>query len=243
MRQAVISSVDVVIPVYNEEERLPQSLDILQRYLNETADFSWKIIIADNGSTDATPKIANELIKKYENVSYLHIPIKGRGRALRAASLGSNADILLYSDVDLSTNLRYMQLLLDGISCGFDIAIGSRLLQASRTKRRLNREIISRGYNLLVKFLFWNRFSDAQCGFKAIKTEVAKILIPLVKNNSWFFDTELLLLAEYNKYGIFEVPVEWVEDIKSKVNIPKTVIEDLAGLLRMRFTIHKKRVC
>jgi hypothetical protein len=150
--------------------------------------------------------------------------------------------VILYTDVDLSANLNYLKLLLDGISRGFDIAIGSRLMQRSRVKRRLNREIISRGYNFIVKVLFWNKFSDAQCGFKAIKTEVAKILIPLIKNNSWFFDTELLLLAEYNKYRIFEVPVEWIEDIKTKVNIPKTVVEDLMGLLRMRFTIHKKRL-
>ncbi len=143
-------------------------------------------------------------------------------------------------DVDLSTNLHYLKPLIEGIACGFDISIGSRLMQGSRVKRRLHREIFSRIYNFLIKLLFFTSFSDAQCGFKALRNDVAKHLVPLVKNNNWFFDTELLLWAEYNKYRILEIPIEWIEDIKTKVHIGKYILEDLAGLLRMRFSIHKK---
>lgn len=237
-----ILSADIIIPVYNEEACLQKNVLILHGYLSKVADFSWNIIIADNASSDNTPKIAADLSAKYNGVKYMHIPVKGRGHALRAAFLKSGADIVCYMDVDLSTNIRYLKLLIEGIACGFDISIGSRLMQASRIKRSLGREIVSRIYNSIIKLLFFNKFSDAQCGFKAMRSEVARHLIPLVKNNNWFFDTELLLLAEYYKYRIFEVPVEWIEDMTTKVHITNTVIEDILGLLRMRFTIHKNKM-
>jgi glycosyltransferase involved in cell wall biosynthesis len=231
-----------VIPVYNEEKRLSESLVVLHHYLKKIAHFSWKIVVADNGSTDNTPLVAKQLAEKYDNISYLHIPVKGKGHAIRKAFLESSADVVCYTDVDLSSNLRYLKLLLEGIACGFDIAIGSRLMQASRIKRSPVREILSRAYNLLVKILFFSRFSDAQCGLKAMRIEAAKSIIPLIRNNNWFFDTELLLLAEYNQYRIFEVPVEWVEDRRSKVHIVKIVFEYLGNLLRTRFTIHKHKI-
>jgi len=233
-------SVDVVVPVYNEESCLQRNVIILFDYLNKISDFSWKIIIADNASTDRTAEIAKELSLRYDKILYKHISVKGRGYALRETFLQSDTDIVCYMDVDLSTNLRYFKLLIEGVRCGYDASIGSRLMRGSRIKRRRIREIFSRIYNFLAKVLFLTKFSDAQCGFKAFKTDAAKQLLPFVKNNSWFFDTELLLLAEYNKYRIFEVPVEWIEDFKTKVKILRTILEDLAGLLRMRFTIHKK---
>ena len=234
-----ISTVDIVIPVYNEEKCLRENTLALYEYLEKTAHFSWNIVIADNASTDKTPQIATDLSSKYQRMQYVYVPLKGRGHALRKTFLESSADVVCYMDVDLSTNLRYLKLLVEGIACGFDVAVGSRLMQGSRVKRRLKREIVSRIYNLLIKCLFFNRFSDAQCGFKALRIDVAKQLVPLVKNNNWFFDTELLLLAEYNRYRIFEVPVEWIEDMKTKVHIPKYILEDLFGLLRMRFSIHR----
>ena len=235
-------TVDITLPVYNEENVLRHNTLVLHDYLDKTADFTWDIIIADNASNDKTPEIAKALSLEYDRIKYQHIPIKGRGYVLREALLRSNADVVSWMDIDLATNIRYFKLLIEGIRCGYDVSIGSRLMQGSRIKRRLNREIFSRVYNCLIKLLFFNRFSDAQCGFKAFRTNIAQQFLPLVKNNNWFFDTELLLLLEYNKYRIFEVPVEWIEDIKSKVHITKTVLEDLAGLLRMRCTIHKKRL-
>jgi glycosyltransferase involved in cell wall biosynthesis len=235
-----ISTVDVVIPVYNEEKCLRENTLALHEYLEKTAHFSWNIVIADNASTDKTPQIAAELSSEYEKIQYVHVSLKGRGHALRKTFLESSADVVCYMDVDLSTNLRYLKLMVEGIACGFDVAVGSRLMRGSRVKRKLKREIFSRGYNWLIKLLFLNSFSDAQCGFKALRTDVAKQLVPIVKNNNWFFDTELLLLAEHNRYKILEVPVEWTEDVETKVHIIKYVLEDIAGLLRMRFSIHRK---
>lgn len=236
-----VTSVDIVIPVYNEEDCLRENILILHNYLEGTANFSWNIVIANNASTDSTSKIASELSSQFDRIKHVHLPEKGRGRALRKTFSESNADIACYMDVDFSTNLKYLRLLVEGILCGFDICIGSRLMQGSRVKRRLKRELISRIYNSIIKILFFNRFSDAQCGFKAIRTDVAKKLIPFIKNNNWFFDTELLLLAEHNKYRIFEIPVEWTEDIKTKVRIFKTVMEDLLGLIRVRFSLARDR--
>lgn len=233
-------TVDIVIPVFNEAAVLEKNITILKNHLLQESNFKWRIIIADNGSTDRTSEIVKKLSNENSKILYLHIPAKGRGMALRVAWSKSNADIVSYMDVDLSTNIRYFRLLVEGIKCGYDIAIGSRLMGASRIKRGFRRSIISWIYNLIVKLLFFNGFSDAQCGFKAAKTDVAKRLLPKIKNNNWFFDTELLLLAERCKYRIFEVPVEWIDDLrKTKVHIAKTVFEDLSGLLRMRFLIRR----
>lgn len=230
-----MTSVDVVIPVYNEEAVISRSVTALRDFLRENLTCSWTIVIADNASIDSTLAIAQELAAQYLDVSYLHLPEKGRGRALRKAWLESAADIVSYMDVDLSTDLRAFPRLVAAIEEGYDIAIGTRLSSASETKRSLKREIISRCYNVLIKAMFFTRFSDAQCGFKALTRRAVQELIPLVENQEWFFDTELLILAEKKGYRIKEIPVEWVEDPDTRVNIRKTVAEDVKGLLRMRF--------
>ncbi|MCS6800779.1 MAG: glycosyltransferase family 2 protein [Chloroflexota bacterium] len=229
-------SVEIVIPVYNEEKALPGSIAQLRAFLIERFSYPWRIVIADNASVDRTPEVGRALAAEHADVHYLRLEQKGRGRALRAAWLASTADILSYMDVDLSTNLNAFPPLIDAIvTRGYDLAIGSRLMPASRTTRSLKREVISRGYNLLIKVLFWNHFSDAQCGFKAITRQAAHELLPLVEDESWFFDTELLLRAEQHGYRIAEVPVEWIEDLDSRVNIIRTAIDDVRGLLRVRF--------
>jgi glycosyltransferase involved in cell wall biosynthesis len=229
-------TVDVVIPVYNEEKALPGSIAQLRDFLGQTFPHPWRIVIADNASTDRTPEVGAALAAEFLDVHYLRLEQKGRGRALRTAWLSSDADILSYMDVDLSTNLNAFPPLIEAIATrGYDLATGSRLMPASRTTRTLKREVISRGYNLLIKLLFWHRFSDAQCGFKAITREAARELVPLVEDQSWFFDTELLLRAEQRGYRIAEVPVEWIEDLDSRVNIIQTAIDDVRGLLRVRF--------
>ncbi|MBN1405783.1 MAG: glycosyltransferase [Candidatus Omnitrophica bacterium] len=234
-------SVDVVIPVFNEADVLERNIVILQDFLSKNSDFLWKIVIADNGSTDSTPYIAQKLASQNYAITYLHVPVKGRGLALRTAWLESQADIVSYMDADLSTNINYFPLLIEGIKCGYDVAIGSRLMGTSRVRRRLKREIVSRTFNAIIKILFLNKFSDAQCGFKALKREVAQKVLPEVRNNNWFFDTELLLLTESLKYRIFEVPVEWTDDLTTKVRIFETVIEDILGLLRVRFSMRKNK--
>lgn len=233
---STLSTLDVVIPVFNEEAVLAHSVSELHRFLStHCADLKWRILIADNESFDRTREISSMACRQHQNVAYLYCPARGRGLALRSAWSNSSADIVGYMDVDLSTNLNALPIAIAGLRCGFDIVIGNRLMPASRTARRWTREVISRSYNVLVKLLHWNGFSDAQCGFKFLKRSVALDLLPIVENNNWFFDTELLLKGEGRRYRILEVPVEWVEDLNSKVRIVSTVIEDVVGLFRVRF--------
>jgi len=228
-------SIDVVIPVYNEEKDLARSITTLCQFLQAHLSYGWFITIANNGSTDGTLDVAHSLSQEYPQVNYLHLDQKGRGRALRRAWLESTADIVSYMDVDLSTNLLAFPHLIEALNSGYDIAIGSRLMPASKVARSPKRELTSRLYNLLIRVMFFARFRDAQCGFKAITKKAASELIPLVQNQEWFFDTELLILAEKKGYRIKEVPVEWVEDPDSRVNVIKTAMDDIRGLLRLRF--------
>jgi len=230
-----MASVDVVIPVYNEEHVLAQSVATLRQFLSKGFPHKWRILIADNASTDNTLAVAQELGQKHPNVASLHIPEKGRGRALKASWLGSAADIVSYMDVDLSTDLAAFPPLIKAIASeGYHIAVGSRLAPASDIRRSLKRHFISRSYNLMIKALFFTRFSDAQCGFKALSRQAVRALVPLVENNEWFFDTELLILAEKAGYPVKEIPVRWLEDPDTRVDIRKTVWEDIRGLVRLR---------
>ncbi len=227
-------AVEVVVPVYNEEATLPRNIPKLCGYLETYFPYRWSVIIADNASTDRTFALARELAA-HPHVSVLRLEEKGRGRALKAAWLASEADIVAYMDVDLSTNLGSFLPMVAPLASGHsDLATGSRLLKGATVTRRWKREFISRCYNLLVKLLFRNRISDAQCGFKALKSSVAQSLLPQVEDDEWFFDTELLLLAEELGYRISEVPVDWIEDLDSRVDIVPTALEDVKGLLRVR---------
>jgi glycosyltransferase involved in cell wall biosynthesis len=230
-----MTTVAIVIPVYNEEAALPGSVAKLREFLSSNLKHDWHIVIADNASTDKTWEIAQSLAKQYNDVVPFHIDKKGRGRALRKVWLDSKADIVSYMDVDLSTGLDAFPKLVQAIIDGADIAIGSRLMRESKTTRGLKREFTSRCYNLLIKIMFFTTLSDAQCGFKAVSRDCAQKILPLTKNNEWFFDTELLLIAMKNGYKIAEIPVTWVDDPGTTVNIKKTVIEDLKGLARIRF--------
>src|SRR5919202_1927195 len=191
-------SVEVVVPVHNDEEALPKSIPVLCDYLETYLPYRWSVVIADNASTDATPTVAQGLAARFPHVSVLRLEEKGRGRALKAAWLASEADVVAYMDVDLSTNLPCFLPLVAPLASGHsNLAIGSRLLKGAMVTRQWKREAISRCYNLLIKaMMFANGFSDAQCGFKAIKRGVAEELLPRVEDEEWFFDTELLLLAE-----------------------------------------------
>lgn len=236
-------SVEVVVPVYNEEEALPKSIPVLCAYLETYFPYRWSVVIANNASTDNTLTIAEGLAAGDPHVSVLHLEEKGRGRALKAAWSASEADIVAYMDVDLSTNLWSFLPLVAPLATGHsDVATGSRLLRGAMVTRQWKRELISRCYNLLVKALCGNRFSDAQCGFKAIKRSVAQKLLPRIEDNEWFFDTELLLLAEERGYRISEVPVDWIEDLDSRVDVASTAVKDVKGLLRIRAERLRRRL-
>ncbi|MDB5080280.1 MAG: hypothetical protein JWP00_2204 [Chloroflexi bacterium] len=227
--------VEIVIPVYNEQEVLEKSVNTLRNFLKSNFAYTWRITIADNASKDRTWEIAQKLQAAYPEVKALHLDQKGRGRALRQAWLESEAEIVSYMDVDLSTGLESFWPMIESILSGEnELAIGSRLASGAVVTRQWKRELTSRGYNMLIKLFFFHTFSDAQCGFKACRVSTARQLLPMVENNEWFFDTELLLLAEHNNLPIFEVPVRWVEDLDSRVNIIKTALEDVKGLWRVR---------
>ena len=232
-----MSSVDVVIPVLNELQALPGCIDELRAFLGrDMKEHKWRIVIADNGSTDGTLEIAKACAKKHpRQVRYLHLDERGRGRALRRAWLDSSADVVSYMDVDLSTRLEAFPLLVNAVAReGYDVAIGSRLARGSRTVRSLKRELISRAYNQLIRFGMRTHFSDAQCGFKALSREAARSLVPRVVDNGWFFDTELLVIAEKSGFAIKDIPVEWEEDPDTRVKVARTALDDLRGLARLR---------
>ncbi len=226
--------VEVVVPVFNEQGALPASIRRLHEMLSEELPFSWRILIANNASTDETNRIAAALAADLPGVELLELGAKGRGRALRAAWMGSDAQVLVYMDVDLSTDLRALLPLVAPLVSGHsDLAIGTRLARGSQVVRGPKRELISRSYNALLHVGLGARFSDAQCGFKAIRADVARRLVPRIADEAWFFDTELLVLAQREGLRIHEVPVDWVDDPDSRVEIVRTALEDLRGVARL----------
>ena len=226
--------VEIVVPVYNEEHILALSVRRLHAYLAESFPFRFRITIADNASTDATWQVARALEAELPEVRAVHLDQKGRGRALRQVWGASDADVVSYMDVDLSTGLEaFLPLVAPLLSGHSDLAIGSRLHRGSAVVRGPKREFISRTYNLMLRTTMAARFSDAQCGFKAGRTEVVQALLGSVEDQTWFFDTELLLLAERSGLRIHEVPVDWVDDPDSRVDIVRTVKDDLKGMWRV----------
>ncbi|WP_019871967.1 bifunctional glycosyltransferase family 2/GtrA family protein [Salinispora oceanensis] len=225
---------DVVIPVYNEETDLGPCVRRLHAHLRANVPYPFRITIADNASVDGTLAVARSLAADLAGVEVLHLEAKGRGRALRAAWSASPAPVLVYMDVDLSTDLAALLPLVAPLISGHsDLAIGTRLAHTSRVVRGAKREVISRGYNLLLRGTLAVRFSDAQCGFKAIRADVAAQLLPLVRDTGWFFDTELLVLAQRAGLRIHEVPVDWVDDPDSRVDVLATALADLRGIGRL----------
>ncbi len=227
-------TVEIAMPVYNEEAALEESVRRLHAFCTEALPWTFRIVIADNASVDRTRAIGERLAGELDAVTYLRLSEKGRGRALRRVWSRSDAEVLAYMDVDLSTGLEALLPLLAPLISGHsDLAIGTRLARGSRVVRGPRRELISRAYNRLLHLTLRSRFSDAQCGFKAGRAAVVKALLPRIEDQAWFFDTELLVLAERSGLRIHEVPVDWVDDPDSRVDIVSTAIEDLRGIARL----------
>lgn len=230
----------IVIPIYNEEKVLKETVETTLHFM-ETKNYTYNIVVADNNSTDTSPEIAKNLTKKHEKISYLHLPRKGRGFALRTAWIESEADVLVYMDVDLSSPLKALPDLIDPIlNDEADIVFGSRLKKphGQAINRKFTREITSRGYNMLLQFFMGAEFQDAQCGFKAISKQAFLTLEPETKNNTWFFDSEILLLGQYKKLRLKEIGIRWEDDPQSSVNVVATAIENLKEMWRMYFLYH-----
>ena len=228
------SRVEIVVPVRNEERDLGPAVRRLRAFLDDSFPFAARITIADNGSTDGTWPQALALAAEFPLVRAVRIERPGRGGALRTIWTGSDADIYAYMDVDLSTDLNALLPLVAPLLSGHsDVAIGTRLARGARVIRGPKREIISRCYNLLLHASLGTRFSDAQCGFKAIRADAARALLPLTTDTGWFFDTELLVLAERAGLRIHEVPVDWIDDADSRVNVIATALGDVRGIVRL----------
>lgn len=229
--------VDVVIPCYNEVKVLEQSVLTTLDLFAKNPQYDWQLVIADNGSNDGTSELARDLDARFERVKALVLEVKGRGLALREAWLSSDAEVVSYMDVDLSTDIQHLPELIAMVAeRGCDVAIGSRLARGSKTDRQLKREITSRGYVALIRLTFPRlKISDAQCGFKALSRRAVEATVPYIENRMWFFDTEMLVLAHQAGLKICELPVRWVEDTDTKVKIVSTALEDIRGLARMRF--------
>ena len=233
-----MTALDIVLPGLNEETGLARAVGSLSEFMSDCMNsYDWRIVIADNGSTDATPHIGRALAAESERVQYLRLEQRGRGRALKRAWTQSAADVMAYMDMDLSTDLGALPALVAAIEDGsHEVAIGSRLARgADVVGRSPKREFISRCYSLMFRGMFLTGFRDAQCGFKAVSRRVAEQVLPLVEDTGWFFDTELLILCEKSGYGVFELPVRWVDDPDSRVRIVSTAYHDISGLLRLRF--------
>jgi len=228
------TQVEIVVPVHDEEATLALSVRRLHRFLRMEFPFTWRIVIADNASTDGTAAVAAGLARELASVSFLRLERKGRGRALRAAWSLSDAQVVCYMDVDLSTDLRGLLPLVAPLLSGHsDLAIGTRLAHGARVVRGPKREVISRAYNTLLRTALRARFSDAQCGFKAVRGDLVADLLPEVRDDGWFFDTELLVAAQRRGMRIHEVPVDWVDDPDSRVRIVRTALDDLRGVARL----------
>jgi len=226
--------IEVVVPVHNEQRVLEASIVRLHRYLTADFPFAFRITIADNASTDATWLLAKRLAERLPDVRAVHVAEKGRGRAVRQVWSASDADVVAYMDVDLSTGLEALLPLVAPLLSGHsDLAIGTRLANGAAVVRGPGRELVSRCYNLLLRTVMRARFTDAQCGFKAGRTEVVRALLPDVQDQEWFFDSELLLAAQHHGLRIHEVPVDWVEDTDSRVDLVRTALDDLRGMARV----------
>jgi len=233
--------VTIVVPVYNEEVILARNVEYLIDFLSRHFSGSYEIVVADNGSTDSTQEVAQELRRRHSCVTVQFSREKGRGLALKRAWLGSNAHIVSYMDADLSTNLQaFPELIAALTSSAYDLAIGSRHQKSSRIRRSFKRNAISRTYNLMIKALFGVGFSDAQCGFKAITSSAARAILPAIHDPRWFMDTELLVIAERCGYRIKEIPVDWTEVSDSRVQLLTTITQNLYALAKLRLTLAHK---
>ncbi len=227
--------VEICLPVKNEENILAANL---QRILDfcQKADFrfSWKIVGIINGSTDKTASIFLDFKNRYPGlIDYVEFGVSGRGRVLKKYWQESGADVLSYLDIDLAVLPDQLPALIQPIIDGkADLVIGSRLLAGSNTRRSYLRETTSRFFNFLTHIFLPNKASDLQCGFKAIKADVFRKISPFVRDNYWFFDSELVILAQHFSYRLEEVPVDWAENRYRKRTSKVKVIRDIAKSLK-----------
>jgi uncharacterized membrane protein YbhN (UPF0104 family) len=226
--------VSVVLPAYNEANRIEDTVKVVKDTL-EKLDYGYEIIIAEDGSTDGTDEIAKRLSSRDPRIVHLHSDNRlGRGKALTNAMEIAKGDVVVYLDVDLSTDMDHLKELIDAVAKeGYDIATGSRLLKDSQTERPFKRDFASKVYNFLVRLMLGSKLRDHQCGFKAFKRSSVLKLLRDVKDNHWFWDTEVLVLAQRKGLRVKEIPVKWKQSGETKVKFTKDVLYMFSQILRM----------
>lgn len=234
----------LVIPIYNEEKIIENTVRETIKYLNENTKYSYILVVADNASTDSSPEIVKNLQKEIPFLEYVRLPKKGRGLALHTVWKDFNAEVVAYMDADLSSPLTSLPNIIDPIlNNESDVTFGSRLLPPGQAiNRKGKRELTSQGYNFLLQFILGATFKDAQCGFKAISKEKFNQVEEEIKNQNWFYDTELLLISQYKGLRLKEVPITWVDDPDSSVKVFKTIVENLKEMGRVYFTYRPESV-
>lgn len=228
------ADVDITIPVHNQERGLAPVVRRLHAYVMSEFPFSARITIVDNASTDTTWAVALRLARELPDVRLVRLNETGRGRALAAAWLTSDSRVVAYMDPDLSIHLSGLAPLVAPIMSGHsDISIGSRLAPGAHARRSSKDQLIRRGYNLLLRAVLGVRFKDTRCGFKALRADVARRLVPAVGNRKLFFDTELLVQAARSGFRVHEIAVDRVEGAASRFDVVPTAIDDLLGVARL----------
>ncbi|MFH1412596.1 MAG: glycosyltransferase [bacterium] len=237
--------IDICLPVYNEQNILQKNtLHIFEFCKKQNWPFDWQIVIIVNGSVDKSLQIAKELAGNYLQIIAVNYEASGKGNAIKEYGLISKADIMVYMDIDLSTDLKDLPELIEQITKhDYDLAIGSRLMPGSITKRSFLRELISRSYNLLSRILLNNNISDMQCGFKAVRITVFHKVAAYIQDTKWFFDTELVVFTKLLNYAIKEVPVNWSENRyekrKSTIRLGKDSCQLLISLIKLKKRLSK----
>lgn len=234
----------IAVPAYNEGKIIEANILKLAEFAGQKIKDEWVVVVADNASLDNTAEIVKRMALKFLPIKYLFVPEKGKGHAIKAAWESELADIYIFMDADLSTDISALPELIEKIKAGNDLAVGSRYLADSKVTRSIWRIIFSRFYFFILKMLIGLKSSDAPCGFKAINSKTKDIILPQVENLEWFFDSELLILSEKNNFLISEVPVVW-RDIresndKSRVNPFVVGWDYLKEVIRLKKSIKSK---
>lgn len=231
-------SVEIVIPVLNEESCLRASVENLVEFMRAemSGEYDWRVAIVDNGSDDDTPAIGAALMESDPRVAYVRIEKRGIGAALRRGMKRSRADVVVYMDADMSADLRRLPALVDAVAFGgYDVAFGSRLLPDSRaSNRKPIRLLASRVNSFIIRNMFGYPFRDSQCGFKAFSRNAIERTLDGVEDDAWFFNSEFLLRAYWNGCEMLEMPIAWVDDPDSKVDVRKVSAILLAGYWRLK---------
>jgi len=234
-------NISIAVPTFNEEKIIEQRINQLFDFCeNNLKKYKWRIIVADNGSTDRTIKIIRKQKQKYSKLEYFHLKKLGKGLAIKKAWQDYLADVNIFMDADLATELKFTIPLINGITEEkYDLTIGSRYHKQSKCKRSLIRSMCSKFYNFILKIFFNIKLTDTHCGFKALSKSAVQRIIPKIKNNGLFFDTELLVLARYYNLKIKEMPVNWEDknERKTKIKIIKTGLKYLKEIIKLKYRL------